>query len=297
MERRSFLGLVGALGCSGIAEEGDDMAAKYRQAIPLTDDFTRREMELRAQGKLTKPASSGVQIYSPAQVGYWTGSNQFGNELPFQSSSDNRQTILKSPELGLPSMWTISLYLINKLEVFSGFNVTANINFGAGGSTQTIRADWINGTQLSVVTNSINVIAEWENVDVTTEGPGLRLGVQISKGSRPANSIPPIITMVRGFNVAAGATGARVQIPSFVKSIFVRPNVSSGTFIGTVFFSDTVILRTERSTLGTTVDALRFGDFLRGIPSLDVGGEARLAAIDNGSANAVSGNMYGLLAA
>jgi hypothetical protein len=297
MKRRSFLGLAGVLGCGGAIESEEDMRSLYRRGIPLIDDFTRREAQLRSEGKLTKPAGTGAQIISPAQVGYWSGSNQFGNELPFQSSEDNRQTILKSPELGLPSMWTISLFLVNKLQVFSGFNVTANIEFGAGGSTQTIRADWVNGTQLSLVTNSVNVIAEWENVDVTTEGPGLRLGVQISKGSRPSSGIPPIITMVRGFNVLAGTTGARVTIPNFVKRIFVRPNVSSSAYIGTVFFVDTVMLRTERSTLGTTVDVIRFGDLLRGIPGLDVGGEARLAAIDNASANAVSGNMYGELAA
>jgi len=138
------------------------------------------------------------------------------------------------PEWGFPRQWTISLELDNTVTEYDGFNITAVIEFGVGGSLQTVRCDWINGTVLTVTANAINVIAEFRNVDLVTEGPGIKLGAQVSRYPRPA-IIPPRITIIEAQVIPFAVIA---EIPRFVGRVGVLPTVDTvGFFVGTVFFS------------------------------------------------------------
>lgn len=200
--------------------------------IVQPDSFDRRAKEIERKSHASQAANQ-VAIVEPS-VGVWTGNNNFGYQTGFAPDVNNRQTILKMPEWGFPRLWTISLELENTVTEYDGFNITAVIEFGVGGSLQTVRCDWINGTTLTVVANAINVIAEYRNVDLVTEGAGIKVGVQVGRNQRPGG-IPPRITILEA-QVVAFAT--LLEIPRFVGRVGVLPTVATTTFfVNTILFS------------------------------------------------------------
>jgi hypothetical protein len=232
-----------------------------KEGMVEVDTFDRRVAEM--EGKTNPPGLAHVICEEP-KTGSWSRNSNLGIEAAFAPSADNRQTILKCPEWGFPETWTISLGIVSK-EVarfssqFNGRNITAIIEFGVGGFTQTIEVDWKLGTQITLVTNSINVIAEFANIDVGIDEEDFKLSVQLCRGNRPSSALAPTKTLVVPMNtdgnldhgtvleavlLFAGQTTGGVNIPSFATMLHIEPaaiDYNGAAVVNGLYTANTVI--------------------------------------------------------
>lgn len=198
----------------GMGDRGyTDVDPPYGSNEIFGDQFERRAREKNRDGGV--PGVPSVAVLDPKN-GSWSGNNQLGIEQPFAPDANNRQTILKLDEWGFPDIWTISLGLNAFTPTAGGFDVTALIQYGAGGVTQEVEIDWLNGSGITLPMNALNVIAQYNliNEEVPGEVPSdLRLRVSISR--RPAHDLRP----TRSFWVT---TPANVfAIPPFAKALHI----------------------------------------------------------------------------
>jgi hypothetical protein len=106
--------------------------------------------------------------------------------------------------------------------------VEAEINFGAGGATQIVKIDWVQGAQISLPMNAVTVFATY-NIDALSapQPPGdLRLSVMLGKGPALGKSQwtdPTPLSLVPG-----GQTPP-ARIPAFASRIDVLGTDSAGT--------------------------------------------------------------------
>lgn len=240
-----------------------------------------------------------TEVHQPAQLtpvvpvtpahGWWTGSNNVGSELPFAPDSNLRQTILKLPEIGAPEEWTISLYLVTPVPAganLANFRVTAVIEFGAGGTTQIIEMDWINGAQITLPCNAINVIAEYSTASTAD---GIRLGVQVARGRRGGNQ-PPRKTIVDLVQVGPGAT-VTFPIPAFASRIQVVP--ADTPSIPLLYSANTLVALLSSPTGGSFIPTVLSGDHLIANDGVEVSGAARVVEIVNlDNVNTISVGIY-----
>lgn len=221
--------------------------------------------------------------------GSWSGNNQLGTETKFAPDSNNRQTVLKLDEWGPPEIWTVSLYIRDDLQTFNGLDIAAIVEFGAGGSTQTIELDWSNGTQISLPMNAVNVIAVVRSVTAfNSEGPGLHLGVQLSRGRR-GGSIPPRFTIASA--VVMPIAGIQTfQIPNFAKNVvLIADDLGSTSKLYNVGVD--VAANTGLPSGGTDVAVLDGTQLLSG-NKLPVIGGARSVIVTNGSGASFTYSIY-----
>lgn len=158
------------------------------------------------------------------RTGWWSDYPQFGEEQAFAPDAQNRQTILKADELGPPEVYTLTLGISYSEQNWPGsgraFEVEAEINFGAGGATQVVRIDWVQGAQISLPMNAVNVVATY-NIDALgapRPPDDLRLSVMLGRGPAlgkaqwtdptPFSLVPAAQTMPR--RIAAFASRIRV---------------------------------------------------------------------------------------
>lgn len=126
------------------------------------------------------------------RTGWWSDYPQFGEEQPFEPDAQNRKQILKADELGPPEVYTLTLGISYTEENWPGpgraFEVEAEINFGAGGATQVVKIDWVQGAQISLPMNAVNVVANFKQAAdieglVAPKPPhDLRLSVMLGRG-------------------------------------------------------------------------------------------------------------------
>lgn len=257
------------------------------QKYPFAE--TMQDLLKRGKGLL-----GGVPLVAPIipRTGAWTGDNQIGRRAPYGPDNRGRQTILKMDEWGPPEIWTVSLFILTKFKLYDGFNVRANINFGVGGSTQTYECDWLNGAQISLPMNAINVEAIFENVDISTEGAGLELSVQIARGSR-GGTRPPVNTISENLVVANASTSSRFDIPKFAKKIVFVPSTMSAAGRTAFFASTTQVITSTGNDVGASDVAIGSGDKAIGIGiEVPVTGEARFVRISNTGAQDLRGTLY-----
>lgn len=254
---------------------------------PLSED----DMAKKYPSVNYPPAVPVVATITPRNGG-WSGDNQLGYMAKYGPDKRQRQTILKLDEWGPPEMWTISLFVDQKLELFNGFNVKALINFGAGGSTQTIELDWLNGAQISLPMNAVNVVATFENVSVTTEGQGLSVGVQLSRGSR-GGTIPPTRTLIEQFARTTGTITDLIEIPNFARRICVAPTDMTAAERA-VFYSITTTLNLYAGNSGVgSIPVMIAGDRTEaGLLCAPVIKGARFFAVQNDGAQTIRFSAY-----
>lgn len=120
--------------------------------------------------------------------GWWSNYPQLGEEQAFAPDANSRQTILKADELGPPEVYTLTLGISYSEQDWPGagraFEVEAEINFGAGGATQVVKIDWVQGAQISLPMNAVNVVATY-NIDgaAAPQPPSdLRLCAMLGRG-------------------------------------------------------------------------------------------------------------------
>lgn len=227
-----FLLCFFAFGCmyGGPTPEDEDFMKKYPN---IADDHRQPVVPRTAQ--------------VIPRTGAWTGDNQLGNVAPYAPDNRGTQTILKMDEWGPPDVWTVSLYLDERFTAFDGFNVWAEVNFGVGGGTQTMEVDWINGTQFSLPMNAINVIAHFENVNVATEGNGLKLGVQVARGKRGGGLSPK-----RTISEDAAGNISLDRIPPFAKRIVMAPSLATAAAVANFYSTDTRLTLFSGNTVGAS---------------------------------------------
>lgn len=221
--------------------------------------------------------------------GWWTGSQNIGSELPFAPDANLRQTILKLPEIGAPEEWTISLYLVTPVPAganLANFRVTAVIEFGAGGTTQIIEMDWLNGAQITLPCNAINVIAQYSTASTAA---GIRLGVQVARGRRGGNQ-PPRKTIVDLVQIPPLGT-VTFPLPAFSSRVQVVPTDTPS--IPLVYSANTVVALLSSPTGGSFIPALITGDKLIANDGIEVAGAARVVEIVNlDNVNTISVGIY-----
>lgn len=276
------------------------------RVLPQKDQFERRADELEAQGKLGKPQPGAPE----PQTGPWSKSNQLGSAKtladltvtnPSSKSLTFSGTILKLPEWGFPEVWTISLGLLVPPD-FTGFVVgTATIVFGVGGSQQTIVCDWIQGTQLSLVMNAVEVnlsVTVQSTIGTETLQNQVQFSVQVSRGTRGEG--PPPVRFISTGSIATLSDTGFIALPAFTKRVLVVPaNVTSNAAIGNFYTDDARLVLFPNSAGGliTPRSAIRLSDLNRNQPGLDVINGQRFMAIINDSANTITYAAYAELAA
>lgn len=258
------------------------------------DDFERRARQLEEQGKLSSGGPGAVPVNEP-MIGPWTGNNNLGRFIPISIDGTKRQTLLNLPEWGFPRQWTITLGITNEDHTSSSgfsYQITAEIEFGVGGCTQTVRCDWVNGTVLSVTANAINIIATFIGV-TAAELSKMKLGVSLSRYPRPGG-LNPTITMLNSEVISGASNSGIILIPPFVKRVQLVSGEATAAGIAQFYSADTRFRL--QSGGGTIVVASKRGTDLQLVPGLDVVGSAREAVVFNDNVSALTCSMYGELA-
>jgi hypothetical protein len=70
------------------------------------------------------------------------------------------------------------------------FEVEAEINFGAGGATQVVKIDWLQGAQISLPMNAVNIVATYNLDALAAPQPpaDLQLSAMLGRGPAPGKS-------------------------------------------------------------------------------------------------------------
>lgn len=177
-----------------------------------------------------------VSVYTqPAPHGLWSGNNNFGIEVQFGPDANNRQRVLKLPEWGSPTVWTVSLGIEYSEDAWPsggtrGFEVVAEISFGVGGATQTLSVDWLQGTRFTLPMNAITVDALY-NLPFAPPGEqprDLRLSVLLGRGGTVTGGAPlKLAPLLNGQFLASLGNNELVavpaRIPKFAKRLFLTP--------------------------------------------------------------------------
>ncbi len=193
---------------------------------PMVDD----PFDLRVRGSRTS-STKAVHLSDP-MTGPWSGNNQLGISRPFSPDANNRQTILKLDEWGHPMVHTVTLGISYSEQAWAVSNfrfmgITAIINFGGGGSTQTVDINWQQGTQITLAMNAVNVIAEYNlqgGGAVLRVPTDLLLSAQVARGSIVGNQAAPQRTLP-SFSVPSGIGGTSTfeRIPNFAGRLYLTP--------------------------------------------------------------------------
>jgi len=158
------------------------------------------------------------------RIGWWSDYPQFGEEQDFAPDKQNRQLILKADELGPPEVYTLTLGISYSEEDWLGvgraFEIEAEINFGAGGATQVVKIDWVQGAQISLPMNAVSVFATYNFDAIAAPEPpaDLRISVMLGKGAALGKSQ---WTAPNGVNFVAGGQAQPSRIPSFASRVYV----------------------------------------------------------------------------
>lgn len=244
-----------------------------------------------------EPATPPVPVLKTEPLkGPWTGNNNLGIRRSFEPDARQRQSVLMMPEWGFPEVWTVTLGIVGfPGGLFNGFNIRGILEFGVGGATETMEVDWINGVQVSLTMNALNVIAEFSDLDIDTEGQGLELVVTLARGSRPGGSQRPVVTLVENLAIVGGGDSGLIQIPKFATRVNAVPSTATAAAIA-AFYSGTTILTLRSGNLAGHDVAVASGLQLPSTHGIDVTGEARFARLFNTGGTNYFATIYAELA-
>lgn len=246
--------------CSGapLDETDDDMN------FPVFDDaytgpLHEDDFERRARGAGAPVPSKVVQPIEP-RTGPWSGNSQLGQTQEFATTEDNRQSIIKLDEWGMPQVWSVMLGISYDKDWTStaGMGLTAVIELGVGGSSQTVEVDWKEGTVITAPMNALNVVAKYDLLDESEAPQDLRLTVTMAQGSVEHGA--PTKTVITE-TVASGPVQLIVGEPIPAMATSLMPMLQG---FSTGFYSASYsiyFLRSEQA-LGNIVAVIDGGDIL-----------------------------------
>jgi hypothetical protein len=204
------------LSCSGnYPVESEYMNYRDSNSMLIHED----PFELRARGQEAPVASQVTQPIEP-RTGPWSGNNQLGISRQFAPDANNRQTILKLDEWGMPKVWTVMLGISDDDLGLIGYTlrVKAVLDIGVGGVTQRVVVDWKQGTVISAPMNALNIISDYElssGYDPAVDTP-IELRVSLSQGDHGGEASPTFTTFLSG---SAGGAAKLVDIPAFATHV------------------------------------------------------------------------------
>lgn len=162
--------------------------------------------------------------------GWWTNNNKLGFFYQAaQLSEDTPITILKTDEVWFPHVWTVSLWTKVKVPIPDGTEeglTRALIEFGVGGATQEVEVDFLRGTTISLVTNSINVRI------TKVPHPNITVYAQASLGARGGCAVPQR-AIAENVTVATANSSAVFELPAFANLIALLPGGSGAATLAT----------------------------------------------------------------
>ena len=226
--------------------------------------------------------------------GWWSNYPQLGEEQAFAPDANSRQTILKADELGPPEVYTLTLGISYSEQDWPGgsraFEVEAEINFGAGGATQVVKIDWVQGAQISLPMNAVNVVATYNLDALAAPQPpaDLRLSAMLGRGPAPGKSqwTDPTPLSV----VALGQTPPR-RIAAFASRAHVIASSPAGADL--IFTAGNFLIFLGGPLPGDEqVAAVRLDQYLNALgEGIVIPGQAKYVSIFN-----VSGSVVNALA-
>lgn len=194
--------------------------------VLFDNQFERRARNLEKPNSRVTPVVQRVALVDTPE-GEWSGqaSTYYGQIKTFQSSTDDRQTILKLPQRGDPKRWTLQLGIDFEDSEISGaglgqvFGITAEITTGSGGGTQTFFVDWKQGTTIPLLANAIEVTAVYLRPAGSPPLTTLKLSATLGHGLCISKPIVSIISLPAVTSTAGNRVSSKVRIPPFAKAI------------------------------------------------------------------------------
>lgn len=256
--------------------------------------------DLRVRGdRATKFAKKSPVTLSDPRTGPWSGNNQLGIEQPYSPAENNRQTILKLDEWGHPRVHTVTLGISYSEEAWRDQNfrfmgIVAEINFGVGGSTQVVRMNWVQGSQITLAMNAVNVIAEYQiqgGIGVDKVPTDLRLSAQVARGSVVSSFGDPELSLLN-FAVPNATTAidpaAVFRIPNFASRCYLVPtNDAFNTLMAASASSFAIYFLgapLDTPTSGALISSIRMDQYLSAgglTTGIQIPGRARYVALKN----------------
>jgi len=235
--------------------------------------------------KKSKELAINVMAYPPKN-GPWSGNNILGISFDYELIQGNRQitSVLKLPEWGFPEVWTVALGIDTSRVQFNlstGFEVTATLTVGSGGSTQEIEVDWNNGSLISLPMNALTVSAR-STVGAIMPGAVTlgfaRLTTTLSRGTRPGASWPT--RSYQSGTIAAGANSLFFEIPPFARRVDVVSRTNSTDLYNAASFIEFWVRDAVSSCVGRVPTAM-----LLTVPDgIAIPSQSQFVRLHNGSA-------------
>lgn len=205
-------------------------SSRMVEAQQKADGFLPRLSEQREKGRHLLDTTAGNNIGNSIILNV----GQRAPILQNQADDDDSQQV------------TVSLQVVDdqNLDVPRPQLCRANIRFGVGGSTQTVKVSIVQGTTLSLVATSISI--EGEYIATVIVSPPLRFAAQMAYGTRPGRVRSPAFHTEPLPNILPGGI-LDVLVPNFAAS------VSLFTSDATAYSSGTGILLQERNGPGLLI--------------------------------------------
>lgn len=255
----------------------EDMSDFEDERFLYEDDF-----ESRARGSNKAPPGRIVYPIEPRK-GPWSANSQLGQSQGFDPDSNNRQSIIKLDEWGMPEVWSVMLGIsfTDDNPDLRRFAVTAELTVGSGGDSQKVLVDWKNGAVVNLPMNALDVIALYETSGSNEPPSDLRLSVTMAKGSLSGRS--PTLTE-SNFDEGVPDPAFTRRIPDWVTHLTILPNELGdstrlyGATVNVQFFGgpDATVTNQVGQVLAT--DMRDASSYALGIP---IPNGARFVRVDN----------------
>ena len=223
--------------------------------------------------------------------GWWSNYPQLGEEQAFAPDANSRQTILKADELGPPEVYTITLGISYSEQEWPGpgraFEVEAEINFGAGGATQMVKVDWVQGAQISLPLNAVNVVATYNIDSLTAPQPPADLRLSAMLGRGPALGKAQW-TEPTPFSLVAVGQSAPQRIAAFASRVRVIASSPAGADL--IFTAGNFLVFQGGPLVGDEqIAAVRLDHYLNALAEgIAIPGQAKYVSIFNMSGSVVN---------
>ncbi len=173
--------------------------------------------------------------FQPAINGEWTNNNSYGFKSVFNPSIVVKQLVGKLPMRGWPEVWTVQLGIETYPDPGMSGNIFASIEFGAGGTTDTVEIDWAQGSSISVPMNAASVFVSWD-VGEGLNPPNVQLNIDTTfargtkAGSAPTRKLSRILSTAPAGSAAFASNGvltidpggsAVIDLPKYASHLFL----------------------------------------------------------------------------
>lgn len=114
-----------------------------------------------------------------------------------------------------PTVITVQTTLFNDVRGTDSYAVVGLLRYGSGAGIQEVEFDWLNGTQLTVTSNSLMLLCYIEGIqtDLPSVPPALSISALVAKGPRAGGFSPQRTQTVRVEATGVAAATQNITIP------------------------------------------------------------------------------------